>query len=188
MNYISYYDNSGQYTYVTFIDDYSKATAPHYKGKAEIGKQYHDFGKGKPVDYPERPSFGHTFDYTTKQWVDQRSLEDHKKLRWAEIKKERALAEYAGFSWDGLVFDSDELSQRRITSAVILAQMTPTFLVEWTLQDNTTVELSQDSMFLVGAALGSHVSAQFTKASILRSEIEQCSTIEGLNNIVWTIL
>ena len=90
-------------------------------------------------ELPPQPSPNHTFNYTTKQWEDPRTLADLKAAQWNLIKSARSQAEYAGFTWDGSTFDSDAISQNRITGAVTLAQMSPTFVINWILADNTNL-------------------------------------------------
>lgn len=106
-------------------------------------------------------------------------------LKWAEIKHRRSMAEAAGFLWDGSSFDSDALSQQRITGAVTLAQMSASFSVGWVLADNTVRTLNQEDMFLVGEALGAHVAAVFAKGVALRAQIEAATTVGQIEAVVW---
>ena len=135
---------------------------------------------------PTRPSPNHVFNYVTKQWEDPRTLLDLKESQWHSIKQARALAEYAGFTWNGSVFDSDAISQNRITGAVTLAQLSPSFTIDWTLADNTVRTLNQVEMFQVGAALGTHVQTQFAKGQLLRVQIEAATTKEAIEAITWS--
>ena len=140
---------------------------------------------GALVDMPPQPSEHHIFNYTTKQWEDPRTLADLKAAQWELIKQARSQAEYAGFTWDGSTFDSDAVSQNRITGAVTLALMSPTFVINWILADNTTRLLDQSQMAQVGAALGAHVAAQFERGVTRRAQIEAATTAEQVAGIVW---
>jgi hypothetical protein len=140
---------------------------------------------GALVAMPPQPSHHHVFNYTTKQWEDPRTLSDLKSAQWGLIKQARSQAEYAGFTWDGSTFDSDTLSQNRITGAVTLAQLSPGFTINWTLADNTTRTLNQADMIAVGVALGQHVQAQFTKAQGLRVQIEAATSWEQVAAVMW---
>ena len=131
------------------------------------------------------PSVYHKFNYTSKQWEDPRSLQDLKDAQWDLIKQSRADAEYAGFTWDGSVFDSDALSQNRITGAVTLAQMDSNFTIGWTLADNTVRTMSQMDMLQTGAALGTHVATVFSMGVVKRNAIEAATTKEDVEAIVW---
>jgi hypothetical protein len=134
---------------------------------------------------PEQPSSHHTFNWQTKQWEDPRTLQDLKAAQWTAIKQARSNAEYAGFTWDGSTFDSDAISQNRITGAVALAQMSSTFSIGWILKDNTVRTLNQSDMLQVGAALGAHVAAIFAKGVLLREQIESATTVQQIEAVVW---
>ncbi|MDD3965339.1 MAG: DUF4376 domain-containing protein [Candidatus Moranbacteria bacterium] len=151
------------------------------------GKAY---GPGYVIDnihykLPPQPSTNHTFNYTTKQWEDPRTLQDIKDAQWTLIKQARSNAEYAGFTWDGSTFDSDAISQNRITGAVALAQLSTGFVVDWTLADNSTRTLNQIDMLHVGAALGEHVQTQFAKGQVLRAQIDAATTKAEVEAVVW---
>jgi len=133
----------------------------------------------------ERPSPAHTFDYTTKQWVDPRTLSDLQAAKWAQIKRDRDEAEFGGFTWDGSPFDSDAISQSRIQGAVQLAAMAPGFTIDWTLANNSVRNLSAADLANVGAALGMHVATQHAKARTLRSQIEAATTAAEVDAVTW---
>ena len=140
---------------------------------------------GVPAALPPKP---HPFAYlnpATKQWVDPRTLEQVQTMTWGAMKSLRAQKEFAGFTWDGSVFDSDQTSQSRIMGAVQLAGMSPAFEIPWTLQDNTVRVLNAADMAGVGAALGTHVSAIFARAQELRVEIYAATTIAAVEAITW---
>jgi hypothetical protein len=134
---------------------------------------------------PPSPTPHHVFKCTTKQWEDPRTLDDRKATQWNLIKQARSQAEYAGFTWDGSTFDSDTLSQNRITGAVTLAQLSPGFTINWTLADNSTRTLNQADMIATGVALGVHVQTQFAKAQGLRLQIDAASTPGQVAAVVW---
>ena len=136
-------------------------------------------------ELPPKPGSSHVFNYTTKQWEDPRTLADLKAAQWNLIKQARSNAEYAGFTWDGSVFDSDAISQNRITGAVTLAQLSPGFTIDWTLADNTVRTLNQADMIATGVALGAHVQTQFAKAQGLRLQIDAASTPGQVAAVVW---
>jgi hypothetical protein len=118
-------------------------------------------------------------------WEDPRTLQEIKTAKWTEIKQARSQAEYAGFTWDGSVFDSDALSQQRITGAVTLAQMDAEFSIDWTLADNTVRPLNAAQMKEVGTALGVHVATQFAHAQDLRVQLDAAQTPEEVAALGW---
>ena len=135
---------------------------------------------GCVVEIPVKPSAHHVFDWAGKAWIDPRSLQDFKDARWVEVRRERGRAEFGGFAWDGSRFDSDALSQQRITGAVTLAVMNSAFSIGWTLADNTVRTLNAADMIAVGVALGQHVNACHERARVRREEIEAALTAEEL--------
>lgn len=150
----------------------------------EDGARYYE-SNGSAVRIYDAPSDSHTFNWQTKQWEDPRTLQDFREAQWATIKQARTNAEYVGFTWDGSTFDSDAISQNRITGAVTLAQMSPEFTIGWVLADNSVRTLNQMDMLQVGGALGQHVAAIFAKAAGLRAQIEAATTREAVELVVW---
>ena len=134
---------------------------------------------------PPPPSAHHTFDYTTKQWVDPRTLSDLKAAKWAQIKGHRDTAEFGGFTWDGSPFDSDAISQSRIHGALQLAALISDFSIDWTLADNTVRALSGSELAAVGVALWLHVGTQHAKARVLRTQIEAATTATEVEAVAW---
>ena len=148
---------------------------------ADIGNDY--VHQGEIHHKGDRPSNAHIFDYTTKQWVDPRSLEDHKTAQWALIKAARSEAEFGGFTWDGSIFDSDQVSQARIQGAVLLVTSNPDFVVDWTLADNTIRSLTADDLTAISQALGEHTSLQHTRARNARALLDQATTLSEVQAV-----
>ena len=141
--------------------------------------------QGVPVAKGTPPSRAHTFDYTTKQWVDPRTLSDLQVAKWEQIKRARVNAEFGGFTWDGSPFDSDAISQSRIQGAVQMAAMAPGFTIDWTLANNSVRNLNGEDLANVGAALGMHIAAQHANARLLRSQIEAATTVAEVDAVTW---
>lgn len=150
---------------------------------SDIHTQY--VSNGLVVTKPPQLSKHLTFNFSTALWEDLRSLAEHKSVKWAEFKKLRSQEEYAGFLWDGSVFDSDAISQQHITRAVTQALMDGPFPINWTLANNTVRSLSNLQMKQLGGALGLHVEAKFSHAQGLRAQLDAATTIEEVVAIVW---
>lgn len=144
---------------------------------------------GVPTDPPPQPTPNHVFDYSAKQWVDPRTLDEVKAAQWTAIKAARAAHELGGFVWGGSQFDSDQVSQQRIQGAVQLAQLAMAagqpFEVDWTLADNSTRTLSATDVLQVGMALGGHITAAHTKARALRAAINAATTADAVQTTTW---
>lgn len=150
-----------------------------------VDKHYYDWVEGAIKLKGTPPPGPFTFDFATKQWVDSRTLEQMQALAWENMKSLRSQKEAAGFSWDGSVFDSDQVSQSRITGAVLLAMMNPNFETTWILRDNSTRTLSASDILAVGAALGAHIAPIFPRSQELRLEIYAAATIAAVEAITW---
>ena len=136
------------------------------------------YENGGWIDLPKRPSLFHCFDYTTRHWVDQRSLDDLKAQKWGEVKSHRDQLEFGGFNFDGNIYDSDQVSQGRIMGAAS-AGIEQT----WTLADNTTVALSALQLQQLYAALQAHIASVHARGRIARQLIFEAETEEEVGAI-----
>ncbi|QOW45801.1 MULTISPECIES: DUF4376 domain-containing protein [Acinetobacter] len=127
---------------------------------------------------PEQPSLFHIFDYESKTWVDQRSIEQIKDQKWSEIKTEREATEYGGFSFLDHVFDSNPVSQSRIITASELSVD-----VEWTTKDNSVVLLNAGQLKDLRIALAMHVASCHERSRIARQLIYDANSIDEINLI-----
>lgn len=128
----------------------------------------------KPGEYFE-------FDYKSKQWVF--SLDHARALKWDEVKAARTADEFGQFAWGGYVFQCDEVSQRRIQGAVQLASINPDFYIDWTLADNSVVNLGAQNMVDVGVTLAAHVNRCHEQSRALRVLIEAALNQDDLDLI-----
>ena len=131
------------------------------------------------VSIGDAPTDNHKFDYTTKQWLDTRTLDEIKTQKWAEIKSQRDRLEFGGFEFEGNIYDSDQVSQGRIMGAASagIDQV-------WTLADNTTVELSASQLQQLYAALQAHIASIHERGRITRQLIYDAETkdqVEAIN-------
>ncbi len=136
------------------------------------------FSDGEWVDLPDSPSPYHTFDYSTKQWIDPRSLDEIKAQKWAEIKAQRDQLEFGGFEFEDNIYDSDQVSQGRIMGAAA-AEVDQT----WTLADNSTVELTAQQLKELYAALQAHIAGVHERGRIARQKIETALTYEEIEAV-----
>ena len=146
--------------------------------EAPAVESYFDFSFFKWVTLPPRPSTNHTFDYTAKEWIDARTLETSRALAWSEVKRIRDNIEFGGFTYDGNVYDSDQVSQGRIIGAAS-AGIDQT----WTLADNTTVELTAQQIKELYAALQAHIASVHERGRIARQLIFNAETKEQVEAV-----
>lgn len=127
---------------------------------------------------PDRPSDTHEYDYVNHLWVDKRTLEEAKVIKWEEIKSDRNALEFGGFEFEGNIYDSDQTSQGRIMGAAV-AGVDQT----WTLADNTTVELSASQLQQLYAALQAHIASAHERGRIARQLIFEAETKEQVEAV-----
>lgn len=130
------------------------------------------------VAMPAQPSPYHTFDYTTKQWIDPRTIDEIKAQKWAEIKSQRNQLEFGGFEFEDNIYDSDQVSQGRIMGAAAAGVDQV-----WTLADNTTVELSASQLQQLYAALQAHIASVHERGRIARQLIFDAETKEQVEAV-----
>ena len=133
---------------------------------------------GEWLTTPEQPSPHHIFDYNHKIWIDPRTLDQHKDQKWSEIKLQREIAEYGGFIYEDNIFDSDVISQGRLSAAAQLGVS-----VDWTLQDNSVVNLTHEQLLNVMRSLAAHISTCHERGRIARQLIYDSQTTEDLEKI-----
>lgn len=188
MKTIVFYENDGRITRVRSGDDQSiNAEVEIAQDKqfllvdeaCDLFSCYVDGGQVHKK--PDQPNEYFEFDYTSKQWVF--SLDHARALKWDEVKAARTADEFGQFAWGGYVFQCDEVSQRRIQGAVQLASINPDFYIDWTLADNSVVNLGAQNMIDVGVTLAAHVNRCHEQSRALRALIEAALNQDDLDLI-----
>lgn len=117
------------------------------------------------------------------------NLQIAKTQKWTIIKSKKYLKEYGGFTWNNYIFDSDETSQSKILTAVIMAQQSiienKSFSVSWTLKDNSVQNFSAQDMVAIGQSMANHIFNTHQTAEGLREQIDQATTVQEVNSITW---
>lgn len=116
--------------------------------------------------------------------VTPKSVEAVREMLKGKVKALRDQKETEGFVYMTKPFDSDERSVARITSAALTAMAVgPTFMIDWTAADNSTVTLDQAAMLGMPAALAVHAnqlhqSAKAHKAAIDAADFDTLKTYD----------
>ncbi len=168
-------------TYAKIIDDKTKKC---------------DIGLGTDIDF--YVSIGMTIqdveqayngDWYLTGFAPERPLDELKALKRAEINQARDKAEQGGFEYMGKVFDSDQVSCIRISSAaqamsmVAMSEETPK--ITWTCQDNSTIDLNPQELMGLVVALAQWSNTCHQKATALKAQIDVCDSKEALDKIKW---
>lgn len=113
-------------------------------------------------------------------------IEELKALKRSEINQARDEAEQGGFEYLGKVFDSDQVSCIRISSAAQAMQYADdTATITWTTQDNSTIDLNKSQLMGLVVALAQHSNTCHQKATSLKAQIEKATSAEELEGIKW---
>lgn len=147
--------------------------------KAPQNFTYWSFDDEKFIEPDTQPTPFHLFNYETKNWEDSRNLSQLKEAKWTLLKRQRDIAEFGGFEFEGVVYDSDRVSQSRIMGAA-LAGVDQV----WTLADNSTVSLTSIKLLELYQALQAHVASVHERGRIARAAIETASTKDEIESIL----
>lgn len=126
----------------------------------------------------ERPTEFHIMDKVNRQWIDPRTIDHFRAVKWEAIKVERDALEFGGFEFEGGVYDSDQVSQGRIMGAAVAGVDQV-----WTLADNTTVALSALQLQQLYAALQARIASVHESGRIARQLIFEAETKEEVEAI-----
>lgn len=149
----------------------------------DIDRFYVNIEASDIVEYPEKPSAAHVFNFASRVW--ELDLTEARAIAWNRIKRDRSAEEFGTFVWSDHTFDCDEVSQRRIQGAVQLAALDTSTVMDWTLTDNTVQTFNATELQQIGQALAAHVNACHVKARGLRDQINAAESEAELSVISW---
>lgn len=102
------------------------------------------------------------------------------------INAERDRREAGGFEYQGVFYDSDERSAKRILVAVSAAMAdVEGFQIAWTAQDNSTHLLDGPAMIGLNAALAMHGNALHETARSLKTQVEAATSKSEVDAVEW---
>ena len=114
-------------------------------------------------------------------------IQEAKDAKLHAVNSLRDQKEAAGFPYFGKTFDSDERSAARIFGAVQAAQAALSagqpFVIDWTVQDNTTVTMDAAATIGMSVAMAQHAGALHVYARSLKDQIAAASTQAALDGI-----
>lgn len=142
-----------------------------------VGGVVHDAGP--------RPSTHHFWKRASLSWEIDLSVAKAEKRALA--KKQRDATEFSPFTYNGMTFDGDADAQRRISVLASAAKSaiaaSHTFTKEFTLADNSVVQLTAEDFVGIEMAKLWQVEAAFTEYRNKKAQIEAATTIEELEAI-----
>ncbi len=132
------------------------------------------------VNIGSAPAWYFKFNYETKEWDDTRDLESVRQEKWNTIKRERNVAEFGGFTYEGMPFDSDQISQGRLLAAFVVQRP-----MTWTLADDTVVQLTKEQVQGAFIAMSEHIQNVHEKARIARIALNESKTIAEIEAVIF---
>ncbi len=108
--------------------------------------------------------------------------------KWGDVKGKRSAVIAGGLTVPGIgTFDTDDEARSNVTGAAIAAQSAlmsgHPLTVEWTLSDNSRIELDAQQIIQVHMAGVAFINMAHERAAVLRAEIEAASTRAALDAI-----
>lgn len=151
---------------------------------------YHDFATGTLVKIPIKPSNDHVFNYVTKQWEDQRTLEQVKRAADQRINAARLQANQTSFTYLGKEIAADPLSRSdidAINGEVANAGAFPAgWPGGWKCIDNTYVAITTvDDWKAFYTAMVNQGLVNFAHAQTLKAQIAAATTIAEVEAVQW---
>lgn len=136
----------------------------------------------------------YSFDLTgrhIRDVVDGDFLPTLRSEKWNKLKAARDEAEWGGVDTPWGRFDSDEQSQGKIngavTAALVLTAQQQAFLQNWTLADNSVVQLDGTAMVTVGLMIMAWVDAVHQRSRVLRARVATATTAAEVAAITWSM-
>lgn len=140
---------------------------------------------------PQKPAGRVTWSWASKQWSDQRTLEQTKAAKNAEINAARAAANQTYFTYAGKQIAVDALSRSDIDAANGIISLTGAlpggWPGAWKTVDNSYVLLSDvaawTSFFTAMVAQGT---ANFQHSQTLKAALASAATVAEVDAITWS--
>jgi hypothetical protein len=117
--------------------------------------------------------------------IDTRTLAEARTARIAVLKAARDSAIVAGFAWDGETFDSDNVSQNRITQAALRAQDPGYDPRPFRTQGNSWRTLNATDALALLEALDAHIQQQFATFKTREDSVLAAASNAAVDAIVW---
>lgn len=125
---------------------------------------------------------GYKWKMPEKIVIDDRSLDQSKQYKWDEIKEVRENKKVAPFEYDGHQYDAN---QQAINTRIMGLSNGINSNTQWTTQDNQVVTLNPAQMKAMGKALSERLQTIHEISISLRSQIDNATTIQEVDNINW---
>lgn len=156
-----------------------------------ISDSTHYISAGVAVVIPTSPSSSYIFDYSTKAWVDPRTLSVAQFEKRAEINASGLIANQGTFNFRQKLFQCDALGRSNIDGMngiiTLLNALPANWLGQWKASDDTFLPIPDIATWvLFYGAMVAQGQANFVHSQALKSKIALATTNQQLDEISWT--
>lgn len=126
--------------------------------------------------------------YENGQWILKYSIlstdiNTIKTRKIASLKQLRDEYLYGGISYANTVFQTDDLTQQRMTGAALAVTVDPTIVINWKTNDGSFLEMSSSDIISVATLIRLHIQACFNNEMTLKEQIENANTTNDIQSI-----
>lgn len=191
---IAYNNSTGEIVACgTHIDHMSSADISLIEGNCTPGFGYVRNNQIVPYtnkqlqQYNTKPKYTAVWDNSTMSWRDSRSESEIRNEKYLEIKSMANFTDFSNIIIDGKEYNADQNSRNIISQKLLISVLLDTreqFFIDWSLVDNTTVELNFEGL----KYLLSQIENRSTRIYNKRKELKQLiftTNINNLNSIKW---
>lgn len=172
---------------VDIKDIYRMKPAPEGMDVNDLLTNY--YWKGDWRILPARPNIHCIWEGELEQWLDPRTLDELRDLKWEELRTMRDQLEETSFPYLGRDIQSDMKSVLRINTAVKAADYAQAngqaFATEWRCLDDTLLPLDGPAMQLMPVALAAYAQSLHSHANTLRAQVYSAPDAAALALIAW---
>lgn len=124
--------------------------------------------------------------------VPERTLEEVKAAKIAELKTERDSREVEPIEYGGNLYDYDDKARERINAAIIAldmqtAQTKAVANIDWTTADNADVKVTADDLRMVIAAVALRSNKLHTAYRVAKEKVEAATTAADVEAVTFEV-
>jgi hypothetical protein len=149
------------------------------------GLPYHTFPGHPKFDEVDAYALAHPDEVTVLTPPPPPTLDELKAAKRAEILNAKHAEENAGYTADGVTFDTSDRSKILWQGAYALAKADPDFTTAWKTKDGQFVTLSAAAVIAAYEGFAAFLEALFQKEAQLNAQIDAAASEEELDALSW---
>jgi hypothetical protein len=149
----------------------------------------HYVSGGAFLPFPSSPSKYHSWDWSTKAWVDQRSLAEVKAAQWELLKIAAKAANEADITVQNVTFKADAETRSELMQEALVAQMSlidgQAYTLDWDRANGNDITLTASQVKALVRAMNNRTVQIRAALRTKRQAVESASTIAEVQAIEW---